>query len=106
SRDYVKRLDDPHVKSGANKMELAEQLRQDIRDFKAANGVERVIMIWCGSTEIYLQRTETHATLASFEEGLRNNSADIAPSMIYAYAALMEGAPYVNGAPNLSVDIP
>ncbi len=106
SRDYVKRLDGPHVKSGANKMELAEQLRQDIRDFRAANGVERLVMIWCGSTEIYLERTATHATLEAFEEGLRNNSPDIAPSMIYAYAALMEGVPYVNGAPNLSVDFP
>lgn len=106
SHEYVKRLDGPHVKTGATKMALAEQLRQDIRDFKAANGVERLVMIWCGSTEIYLQRTETHATLDAFEEGLRSNSPDIAPSMIYAYAALMEGAPYVNGAPNLSVDIP
>ena len=106
SHEYVKRLDGPHVKSGANKMELAEQLRQDIRDFKAANGVERMVMIWCGSTEIYLQRAEAHATVEAFEEGLRNNSPDIAPSMIYAYAALMEGVPYVNGAPNLSVDIP
>jgi len=106
SHEYVKRLDGPHVKSGPNKMELAEQLRQDIRDFKAANGVERMVMIWCGSTEIYLQRAEAHATVEAFEEGLRNNSPDIAPSMIYAYAALMEGVPYVNGAPNLSVDIP
>jgi myo-inositol-1-phosphate synthase len=105
-REYVKRLDGPHVKSGATKMELAEQLRQDIREFKAANGVERLVMIWCGSTEIFLQRTETHATVEAFEDGLRENSHDIAPSMIYAYAALMEGVPYVNGAPNLSVDVP
>jgi myo-inositol-1-phosphate synthase len=105
-REYVKRLDGRHVKTGATKMELAEQLRQDIRDFKAAHDVARLVMIWCGSTEIFLERGATHATLEAFEQGLCNNSADIAPSMIYAYAALMEGVAYVNGAPNLSADIP
>jgi myo-inositol-1-phosphate synthase len=103
--EYVKRLDGPHVKAGASKMELAEQLRQDIRAFRQAHGLERAVMIWCGSTEIFLERTGTHATIAAFEEGLRQNSPDIAPSMIYAYAAIMEGVPYVNGAPNLSADI-
>jgi myo-inositol-1-phosphate synthase len=105
-REYVKRLDGPHVKSAANKMELAEQLRQDIRDFKRENGADRLVMIWCGSTEIFLERTDTHATIAAFEDGLRSSSPDIAPSMIYAYAAILEGVPYVNGAPNLSVDFP
>ncbi len=104
-RNYVKRLDGPHVKTGATKMELAEQLRQDIRDFKREHGLQRAIMIWCGSTEIFLERGEVHATLASFEEGLRQSSPQIAPSMIYAYAAIMEGVAYVNGAPNLSADI-
>ncbi|MDT8306306.1 MAG: inositol-3-phosphate synthase [Anaerolineae bacterium] len=105
-REYVKRLDGPHVKTGATKMALADQLRDDIRDFKAANGADRLVMIWCGSTEIFLERTGIHATIENFEEGLRNSSPDIAPSMIYAYAAIMEGVAYVNGAPNLSADIP
>lgn len=105
-RNYVKRLDGPHVKQGANKMELAEQLREDIRNFKAENNCSRLVMIWCGSTEIFLTATAVHATLESFEEGLRQNSADIAPSMIYAYAAIMEGVPFMNGAPNLTVDVP
>jgi myo-inositol-1-phosphate synthase len=104
-REYVKRLDGPHVKTGSNKLELAEQLRQDIQEFKAANDVARLVMIWCGSTEIFLERSATHGTIEAFEEGLRTNSADIAPSMIYAYAAIMEDVPYVNGAPNLTTDI-
>lgn len=104
--NYVKRLDGPHVKTGANKMELAEQLREDIRQFRQTHDVDRLVMVWCGSTEIYIKPTETHASLAAFEEGLCNNSPEISPSMIYAYAALQEGVPYVNGAPNLSVDMP
>jgi myo-inositol-1-phosphate synthase len=104
--NYVKRLDGPHVKKGANKLELAEQLREDIRNFKAEHNLSRLVMIWCGSTEIFLTATATHATLESFEEGMRQNSPDIAPSMLYAYAAIMEGVPYLNGAPNLTVDIP
>jgi len=104
--DYVKRLDGPHVKQGATKMELAEQLREDIRQFGRTHDVDRMVMVWCGSTEIFIKPGEVHATLEAFEEGLRNNSPEIAPSMIYAYAALQEGVPYVNGAPNLSVDMP
>jgi myo-inositol-1-phosphate synthase len=104
--EYVKRLHGTYVKEGANKMELAEQLREDIRRFKAENGCDRLVMIWCGSTEIFLKETAVHATIESFEEGMRQNNHDIAPSMIYAYAALMENVPYINGAPNLSVDIP
>jgi len=103
---YVKKLDGPHVKQGKNKMDLAEALRQDMADFRKANGCDRLVMIWCGSTEIFLERTEVHASLDSFEKGLREDDADIAPSMIYAYAALKEGIPYANGAPNLSADIP
>jgi myo-inositol-1-phosphate synthase len=103
---YVKKLDGTHVKSAANKMELAEALIQDMRDFKAENNCDRLVMIWCGSTEIFLNRTEIHASLEAFERGLVENHPDIAPSMIYAYAALKEGIPYANGAPNLSADIP
>ncbi len=106
SRDYVKKLDGPNVKKGATKMDLANQLREDIRNFKKTNQLERVVVIWCGSTEIFLRPTDTHATVEAFEKGLHENSADIAPSMIYAYAAMMENLPFMNGAPNLTVDIP
>jgi myo-inositol-1-phosphate synthase len=104
--NYVKRLDGPHVKTGASKMDLADQLREDIRGFRQTHGTSREVMIWCGSTEIFLTRAPAHETLEAFEEGLRNNDDAIAPSMIYAYAALMEGVPFANGAPNLTVDIP
>jgi len=104
-RRYVTRLDGPHVKQGENKMDLAEQLRADIRRFKEENQLDRAVMIWCGSTEIFLQRSAVHESLEAFEEGLRNSHEAIAPSMIYAYAALMEGVPFANGAPNLTVDI-
>jgi len=106
SQDYVKRLSGPNVKSGANKMELAEQLMDDIDKFKAQHNVTRTVMVWCGSTEIYLKTEATHATLASFEKAMRDNDPSIAPSMVYAYAALKKGIPFANGAPNLTVDIP
>jgi myo-inositol-1-phosphate synthase len=105
-RNYVKKLDGPNVKKGKSKMELAEQVRDDIRDFKKSSGASRLIMIWCGSTETFLQATAVHQTVKSFEQGLAKNDENIAPSMIYAYAALSEGVPYANGAPNLTVDIP
>ena len=105
-RNYVKKLDGKHVKKGKNKRDLAEQLRQDIRDFKKKSGADRLVMIWCGSTEIYLQPGEVHSSVEAFERGLDSNDEDIAPSMIYAYAALSEGVPFANGAPNLTVDIP
>jgi myo-inositol-1-phosphate synthase len=105
-RYYVKKLEGTHVKSGQNKMELAEALMQDMDDFQRAQGCDRLVMIWCGSTEIFLKRGEVHQTLESFERGLREDHPDIAPSMIYAYAALKKGVPYANGAPNLSADIP
>lgn len=105
-RNYVKKLDGRHVKKGRNKMELAEQLRADIREFKKKNRCDRLVMIWCGSTEIFLTQTEVHSSIAAFERGLHQNDENIAPSMIYAYAALMEGVPFANGAPNLTVDIP
>ncbi len=105
-RNYVKKLDGPNVKQGKNKMELAEQLRQDIRDFKKSSGAKRFIMIWCGSTEIFLRPSAVHQSLKAFEKGLLRNDANIAPSMIYAYAALSENVPFANGAPNLTVDLP
>jgi myo-inositol-1-phosphate synthase len=105
-RNYVKRLNGTHVKSGRNRMELAEQLREDIRAFRRRTGVDRLVMVWCGSTEVYIENGPVHATIDAFEKGLRENDPAIAPSMIYAYAALMEGVPYANGAPNLTVDVP
>ncbi len=106
SQDYVKRLSGPNVKSGTSKMDLAEQLMDDIDKFKAEHNLTRIVMVWCGSTEIYLKTEATHATLASFEKAMRDNDPSIAPSMIYAYAALKKGIPFANGAPNLTVDIP
>ncbi|MGW8266252.1 MAG: inositol-3-phosphate synthase [Longimicrobiales bacterium] len=103
---YVKLLDGPNKKVAANKKELAEALREDIRRFKAENDLDRVVMVWCGSTEIFLRSGPTHQTLEAFEKAMEENDRSIAPSMLYAYAALMEGVPYANGAPNLSGDIP
>jgi myo-inositol-1-phosphate synthase len=105
-RNYVKKLDGSHVKKGKNKMELAEQVREDIRDFRKSSGASRLITIWCGSTEIFLQPTAVHQSLKAFEKALAQNDEAIAPSMIYAYASLMEGVPFANGAPNLTVDLP
>ncbi len=104
--EYVKKLDGTHVKKGKNKRDLAEQLRADIRDFHKKSKVDRLVMIWCGSTEIFLKQGAVHESVAAFERGLLKNDDNIAPSMIYAYAALMEGIPFANGAPNLTVDLP
>jgi myo-inositol-1-phosphate synthase len=106
SQDYVKRLNGPNVKSGKNKMELAEQVMDDIEQFRSKNKLSRMVMVWCGSTEIFLKPEAVHETLASFEKGMRDNDPAIAPSMVYAYAALSKGIPFANGAPNLTVDIP
>jgi myo-inositol-1-phosphate synthase len=103
---YVKRLNGTHVKRGKNKMDLAEQVREDIRNFKKSRKLERLVMVWCGSTEVYIEPGLVHQSLEAFEKGLMENDRGIAPSMIYAYAALKEGVPYANGAPNLTVDIP
>jgi len=103
---YVKKLHGTYVKKGETKLDLANQLRQDIRDFKADNGLSRAVMVWCGSTEVFLELEDVHQTLAAFEKGLAENHPAIAPSMIYAYAALQEGVGYANGAPNLTVDVP
>jgi myo-inositol-1-phosphate synthase len=103
---YVKKLDGPNKKKGANKRELAEAIRADIRRFKAENGCDRLVMVWCGSTEIYVEPSAVHEDLAAFEKGMEANDPGIAPSQLYAYAAMMEGIPYANGAPNLSADFP
>jgi myo-inositol-1-phosphate synthase len=103
---YVKRLEGTHVKTGKSKFDLAEQLRADIRNFKAENKLDRLVVIWAGSTEIFLKVSDVHKSLATFEKGMKENHPDIAPSMLYAYAALSEGVPFINGAPNLTVDIP
>ncbi|HJP31429.1 MAG: inositol-3-phosphate synthase [Candidatus Latescibacteria bacterium] len=105
-RDYVRRLEGSHTKSGKNKSDLVLELQEDIQRFKSDNGCDRLVMIWCGSTEVFLENSDVHKTLESFEEGLRKNDPGIAPSMIYAYAALLEGVPFLNGAPNLTVDTP
>ncbi len=105
-RKFVKRLDGPNVKNGRNKMELAEQLRADIRNFMKQHGCSRAVMVWCASTEVYTPPTEVHASLKAFEQGLKNNDPAISPSQIYTYAALCERVPYANGSPNVSVEMP
>jgi myo-inositol-1-phosphate synthase len=105
-RNYVRKLNGPNVKKGKNKMELAEQVRADMREFKKMSGADRLVTIWCGSTEIFLQPTSVHANQKSFEKGLMQNDENIAPSMIYCYASLMESIPFANGAPNLTADLP
>ncbi len=103
---YVKRLEGPNVKRGESKMHLAELIREDIRNFKADNRCDRLVMIWCASTEIFLEPGEVHQDIERFEAAMRADDEAIAPSMIYAYAAMLEGVPFANGAPNLTVDIP
>ncbi|MBI2981893.1 MAG: inositol-3-phosphate synthase [Deltaproteobacteria bacterium] len=105
-KNYVRRLDGSNVKTGKTKKDLADQLQQDIETFKKTNNCSRLVVVWCGSTEIYLQPKPVHQSLAVFEKGLESNDPDIAPSMIYAYAALKSRVAYANGAPNLTVDIP
>ena len=103
---YVKRLNGANVKEGANWMELAEQLIEDINEFKRRNKCARLVMVWAASTEIFLKPHAVHKSLKSFEQAMRDNHKAIAPSMVYAYAALKAGVPFANGAPNLTVDIP
>jgi myo-inositol-1-phosphate synthase len=103
---YVKKLNGPHVKKGSSKLDLAHQLMDDIKQFKAANRCDRLVAVWCGSTEVYRKPSDVHSSLAKFEAGLASSHDDIAPSQIYAYACLKMGVPYANGAPNLSVDTP
>jgi myo-inositol-1-phosphate synthase len=104
--EYVKRISGPNVKKGPTKMDLANQLREDIRRFIRDNGLTRAVMVWCASTESYIKLGDVHSTLEKFEDGLRKNDPGIAPSMIYTYAALMEHVPYANGSPNQSVELP
>ena len=103
---YVKRLMGTNIKTGANKLELAEQVREDIRRFKETRELDRVVMIWCGSTEIFLTSGDAHQSVEAFEAAMQSNDDAIASSMVYAYAALKEGIPYANAAPNLSADFP
>ncbi len=104
--EYVRRIHGPNIKEAGTKMDKAEMLMEDIRQFRETNGASRLIMIWCGSTEVFHKPAAVHQTLKDFECGLQKNDADIAPSQIYAYAALMSGVPYANGAPNLTTDTP
>ena len=103
---YVSRLSGTNVKKGKSKRDLAEQLRQDIREFKAKHKLDRIVMVWCASTEIYIKGGPQHATIEQFEKAMDRNDEAIAPSMLYAWAAIMEGVPFANGAPNLTVDTP
>jgi myo-inositol-1-phosphate synthase len=103
---YVTRIHGTNVKKGKTKRDLAEQLRQDMRDFKAKNKCDRLVIVWCASTEIYIKAGPQHATIEQFEKAMEKNDDAIAPSMLYAYAAIMEGIPFANGAPNLCVDTP
>jgi myo-inositol-1-phosphate synthase len=103
---YVKRLNGENVKEGKNKLDLAQQLIEDIAEFKRKNRCDRLVMVWAASTEIFLKPHAVHRTVESFEKAMRENHKAIAPSMIYAYAAMKAGVPFANGAPNLTVDIP
>ncbi|MEO6955068.1 MAG: inositol-3-phosphate synthase [Polyangia bacterium] len=105
-QSYIKKLTGTFIKTGKNKMDMAEQLMADIERFKTTNGCDRLVAVWCGSTEVYKEASDVHSTLAKFEAGLKNSDENIAPSAIYAYALLRSGVPYANGAPNLSVDFP
>ena len=103
---YVKRLEGSNVKTAKTKLDLTEAIRKDIRDFKEANSCDRLVIIWCASTEIFVEEGPAHMNLEDFEAAMEANDETITPSMLYAYAALMEGVPFANGAPNLTVDIP
>ncbi|MBI2188842.1 MAG: inositol-3-phosphate synthase [Acidobacteria bacterium] len=105
-RRYVRRLDGPNVKKGKNKRDLAEQVVADIRAFKERHRCDRLVMVWVGSTEVYMKQTDVHATIESFEKGLEASDDAIPSSMVYAYAAIREGVPFANAAPNLTADIP
>ena len=104
--DYVKRIRGVNVKTFDNKLEAVDAIREDIRRFKADNECDRLVMAWCASTEKFITESEAHQDIESFVSGLRENDPNIAPSMVYAYAALLEGVPFINGAPNLSADVP
>jgi myo-inositol-1-phosphate synthase len=103
---YVRRIEGTNVKSGATKRDLAEAIRKDIRDFKAAHSCDRLVVVWCASTEIFLEPGPAHQNLDAFEAAMEANDESVPPSMLYAYAALREGVPFINGAPNLTTDVP
>jgi myo-inositol-1-phosphate synthase len=105
-KGYVSNLDGTHIKDAASKWDLAKAVMDDIENFKEANDCARVVMVWCGSTEKYIESSAVHETIESFEQGLKDNDPAIAPSMIYAYASIKLGVPFMNGAPNLTCDIP
>jgi len=105
-QNYVKRLHGDNIKQGRNKMELAEQLIEDIARFKSENNCDRLVMVWAASTEIYIEEAAAHRSLEAFEKAMYDNDPLIAPSMIYAYAAIKSGVPFANGAPNLTLDVP
>lgn len=105
-QEYVKRLSGDFIKTGKNKHDLMMQLREDIQLFKEMNSLDRIVVIWAGSTEVFIELNDVHKTTESFIEGMLQNDSNISPSMLYAYAAIAEGAAYINGSPNLSVDIP
>ena len=103
---YVKKLDGPNVKKGKSKRDLADQVSADIERFRKEKGCDRLVMVWCGSTEVYREAGDVHSSIEKFERGLDESHPDILPSMIYAYCAIKAGIPYNNGAPNLSADVP
>ena len=103
---YVRNLHADWVKEGTNKFELMESLRQDIRDFKSSTGVDEVVIVWCASTEIFISVNGVHNNTKIFFDAMKSNHSDISPNMLYTCAAIMEGVPFINGAPNLSVDVP
>ena len=105
--NFAKRLNGTHIKQAATRWDMVEQLREDIRQFKAANGCARIVVLWAASTEIFIPMAEEHRSLAALEQAMKENKTEvISPSMCYAYAAIAEGAPFIMGAPNLCVDIP
>ncbi len=106
NQDYVRRLDGPNVKKGGTNMDKARLLIEDIENFRKSSSASRLVMIWCGSTEVFHRSSDVHSTLEKFERGLESDHPEIAPSQIYAYAALKSGVPFANGAPNLTTDVP
>ncbi len=105
-QEYIKKLDGDHVKQAPTKYDLAQMLMEDIRNFKEAHTLDRMVMVWCGSTEVFMEPDAVHQSLPAFVQGMKDNHPAVAPSMIYAYAAIASGVPFANGAPNLTVDIP
>lgn len=105
-QEYVRRINGTNTKVGASKARLVDELREDIQRFRREHGCARLVMVWCGSTEAYRAPAPAHQSLVAFEKGLAESDPAIPPSMMYAYAALAEGVPYVNGSPNYSSDAP